>query len=81
MSLLYRWLNVARAAPRLDCKRLAGRFSNGLVEGAPNRDAAAFQDVGVDHGRGHFAVAEELLDGPDVIAAFEEMGRERGGRE
>jgi hypothetical protein len=29
--------------------------------------------VGVDHGRGDVAMAEELLDGADVVTAFEEV--------
>ena len=32
--------------------------------------------MGVDHGGGDVAVAEELLDGADVVAAFEEVGGE-----
>ena len=30
----------------------------------------------IDHGCGDVAVSEELLDGPDIGSAFEEMGRE-----
>ena len=48
----------------------------GLVEGASDAEWAAVQDVRVDHGGGHVAVAEELLDGPDVVAGLEEVGRE-----
>src|SRR5437773_5996396 len=43
------------------------------VEGAADAPAAAIEDVGVDHGRGHVAVAEELLDGADVIAGLQEV--------
>ena len=32
--------------------------------------------MGVDHGGRDVAVAEELLDGADVVAGFEEVGRE-----
>jgi hypothetical protein len=32
--------------------------------------------VGVDHGGGHVAVAEELLDGADVGAVFQQVGGE-----
>jgi hypothetical protein len=31
------------------------------------------QDVGVDHGRRHVAVAEELLDGADVVTALQKV--------
>jgi hypothetical protein len=48
----------------------------GVVEGALDGEAASVQDVGVDHGGADVAVAEELLDGADVVAAFEEMGGE-----
>ena len=34
-------------------------------------------DVRVDHRRGDIAVTEELLNGPDVVAVFEQVGRER----
>jgi hypothetical protein len=40
------------------------------VEGAADTAAAAVEDVGVDHGRAHFFVAEELLDGADVERAL-----------
>jgi len=32
--------------------------------------------VGVDHGRFNVAVAEQFLDGADIVAAFYEVGRE-----
>ncbi len=34
------------------------------------------QDMGVDHRGAHILVPQELLDGPDVVAIFEQMGRE-----
>jgi hypothetical protein len=37
---------------------------------------AAVEDVGVDLGGADVLVAEELLDGADVVAGLEEMGRE-----
>ncbi len=46
------------------------------VEGASNAEAAAVQYVGVDHGRGYVAVAEEFLDGSDVVAGLEQVGGE-----
>jgi len=30
--------------------------------------------MGIDHGRAHIRVAQELLDGPDVVAIFQEVG-------
>lgn len=33
--------------------------------------------MGVDHGRLHVAMAQELLDRADVMTGFEKMGRER----
>jgi hypothetical protein len=32
--------------------------------------------VAVDHGRRHLTVAEEFVDGPDVVTAFQAMGGE-----
>lgn len=34
------------------------------------------EDVGVDHGRRHAAVAEELRDGAGVVTALQKVGRE-----
>ena len=39
--------------------------------------AAAVEDVGVDHGGADAPVAEELLNGPDVVAADQKVSRER----
>ena len=39
-------------------------------------EGAAVEDVGVDHGGGDVAVAEELLDGADVVAGLEQVGGE-----
>ena len=46
------------------------------IERAPDTAAAAVQDVSVDHRRGHVSVAEELLDGADVVACLQEVGGE-----
>jgi len=40
------------------------------VGGAQDAGRAPVEDVGVDHGGGHVAVAEELLDGADVGAVL-----------
>ncbi len=51
-----------------------------LIERAPDTEAAAVEDVGVDHGRTDVAVAEELLDGSDVVARFQEVSVATGLR-
>jgi hypothetical protein len=45
-----------------------------IVEGAPDAVGAAVEDVGVDHGRADVVVAEQLLDGADVVAVLKEVG-------
>ena len=47
-----------------------------LIERAPYTPAALVQDVRVNHRRADVAVAEQLLDGPDVVAGFEQVGCE-----
>jgi hypothetical protein len=47
-----------------------------LIQWAPDRQAAAVEDVGVDHGGLDVLMAEEVLHGPNVIAVFQEMGGE-----
>ena len=58
----------------------AGNEEDGLnpdaVQRTPHPAPAAVQDVGVDHGRRHVLVAQELLYRSDVIAGSQEMGRE-----
>ena len=44
------------------------------IQGAFNGQAAAVKDVGVDHGGLDVLVAEQLLDGADVVAALEQVG-------
>jgi hypothetical protein len=46
------------------------------VGGAEDAGGAAVEDVGVDHGGGDVAVAEELLDGADVGAVLQQVGGE-----
>ena len=46
------------------------------VGGAADAGGASVEDVGVDHGGRHVAVPEQLLDGADVVAGFEEVGGE-----
>lgn len=47
-----------------------------LVEGAAHGEGASVEDVGVDHCGGDVAVAQELLDGADVVARFEQVRSE-----
>ena len=52
------------------------RASEWNVHGAADAEATPVEDVSVDHRRGDAPVAQELLDGPDVVACLEEMGGE-----
>ena len=47
------------------------------VRRASDRARAPVQNVSVDHGRADVVVAKELLDRPDVVAIFQQMGGER----
>ena len=49
---------------------------SGHVERAAHAQPAPVEDVGVDHRGGHFAVAEQLLHGADVVAGLEQVRRE-----
>ena len=46
------------------------------VEWAAHGHAAALEDVGVDHGGLDILVAEQVLDGADVVAVLEQVGGE-----
>ena len=69
------WLRFVSRIPPARC-RLPSEIPSlapgprSAVELAPHAAAAAVDDVGVDHGRAHVAVAEQLLDGVDVIPIF-----------
>jgi hypothetical protein len=54
----------------------ARRSSEGVRRGA-DTTATSIEDVGVDHGRLDVGVAQELLDGPDVVAGVEKVRGER----
>lgn len=43
------------------------------VGGAADPEGAAVDDMGVDHGGVQITVAHQLLDGSDVLAAFEQV--------
>jgi hypothetical protein len=55
---------------------VSGRSRSEPVGGAADAEWAAIENVGVDHGGPEVAVAEELLDGADVGAVLQEVGRE-----
>ena len=46
------------------------------IEGAADGEGATLDDVGVDHGGADALVAEEFLDGVDIVAGLEEVGGE-----
>lgn len=43
------------------------------VNRASNPRRATVEDVGIDHGRLHVAMAQQFLDSADIVAAFQEM--------
>ena len=47
------------------------------VQRAAHGEAAPVEDVGVDHCSLDIFVAEQFLDGPDVIAVLQQVGGER----
>lgn len=64
----------AGAAGYLDSP--AVRAGSKLVERAPDTSTALVEDVGIDHGRAHVAMSEQLLDRADVVLSVEQMCRE-----
>lgn len=48
-----------------------------FVSWAFHSDSRPVQHMGIDHGCRHVRMAEKLLDGPDIIPGFEQMGGER----
>jgi hypothetical protein len=51
-----------------------GALSNPCVQRAADGQAAAIEDVSVDHGRFDILVAQELLHCSDIIVGFQEVG-------
>src|SRR6476620_2024712 len=47
-----------------------------VIERTAHAAPAAIEHVGVDHGRGYVAMPKQLLHGANIIAVFEQMGRE-----
>jgi hypothetical protein len=48
-----------------------------LIERAPHATPALVEHVRIDHRRAHIAMTQELLDRTDIVARFEQVGRER----
>jgi hypothetical protein len=48
-----------------------------LIERASDGQSAFGEDMGIDHRRPDVAVAQEFLDGTDVVALFQKTGCER----
>ena len=46
------------------------------VERAANAEASTAQDMRVDHRRADVRMPQQLLDGPNIVARLEEVGRE-----
>jgi hypothetical protein len=59
----------------LVCRSALAREAVRSIEGAAHPEGAAVEDVGVDHGGSHAVVAEEFLDGADIVAGLEEVRR------
>jgi hypothetical protein len=47
------------------------------VQWAAHAEAAAVEHMGIDHGRADITMTEQLLDGPNVGALFQQLGSER----
>ena len=51
-------------------------ISNLGIQGASDGKGSPVEDVRIDHGGGDVPMAEELLDGSDIVSALEEVRRE-----
>lgn len=47
-----------------------------IVDWAADSQAAAIEDMGVDHCRAHIFVAKQLLHRADIVAIFQQVGGE-----
>src|SRR5690606_28198356 len=65
------WNSTGRAAHEAD------RGARSAIQRAQHAVAAAVEHVGVDLGRRHILVAEQLLDRADIAARFQQVGGER----
>ena len=65
---------MAKKKVERDCEACRGLPSwSRAVQWAAHRAAAAIEDVCIDHGGGDVAMAQQLLDGADIVAVFNEM--------
>jgi hypothetical protein len=44
-----------------------------FIQGAANGESTLVENVGVDHGSSDVTVAQQLLDGANVITAFKKL--------
>ena len=51
-------------------------ISGQFIEGAADSEGSPIDHVGIDHRRAEIFVAEEVLDGADIVIVFEKMGCE-----
>jgi len=58
------------------CVGRNGREASDVIERAPDSQAAAVEDVCVDHGGLDILVTEEVLDRSDIVAILEQVGGE-----
>ena len=69
--------NGADLDKRIFCARCMGILPCwALVEWAADREGTPIEDVGVDHSGADVVMAEELLDGANVVTRLEQVGRE-----
>jgi hypothetical protein len=73
------WRAISRlAASRRRCSAcVSGASSRAPVQRTCHATPAAVEDMCVDHGGAHVALAEQLLKRPDVVAILEQVCRER----
>ena len=71
-------LCISACRPRAShrCSSSRSRVVSEEISGAADGRGAALEGVCVDHRRADISVSEKLLDGPNVVAVFEEVGRE-----
>ena len=55
---------------------VSGFLRSVLVQGAADGEAASVEDMGIDHCGFDVFVAEEFLDGADVVAILQQVGGE-----
>ena len=54
--------------------RIPAAVPGDSVEGAQDSHAASVEDMGIEHRSADTCVAEELLDGSNVVAVLQEVG-------